>query len=140
MTRQPYFAVLVLILVAVAAAQNIQMVSAPPTSPDDAKAMYATYCASCHGNEGKGDGAASVAYKNAKLDLTVLKKNHNGIFPAKYVNTVIAGQAELPAHKTTMPNWQKVFSGLDGSGTASPVVVNRRIHNLTDYIEKMQVK
>lgn len=138
MTR--YLAVLVLILVAVAAAQNVQFVSAPNTPADSGKEMYAAYCASCHGAQGRGDGPASSSYKTPRLDLTVLAKNHNGVFPAAYVNSVISGKVELPSHKTEngMPKWRNVLIGVDFQ--RSQDVVERRVHNLTDYIQQLQVK
>ena len=40
---------------------------------DDAKTKYATFCVSCHGDAGKGDGVAGAALDPKPSDLTVTK-------------------------------------------------------------------
>lgn len=46
---------------------------ASPALADDAKTTYATYCSACHGEAGKGDGAAAGAIDPKPSDLTVTK-------------------------------------------------------------------
>ena len=45
------------------------------------KRTYLEYCASCHGEDGKGIGPAASALKTPQSDLTILAKMHTGNFP-----------------------------------------------------------
>lgn len=138
---------LVLILVAlvsltattqIAAQPKVELVPAPYTVPADGKAMFVTYCASCHGLEGKGDGPASVAMKNGVPDLRLLSKSHGGSFPAFRVQDTIVGNDKLMAHGSyEMPVWGHVFRHLDQQSDAK---INLRIHNLTAYVQSLQQK
>ena len=47
------------------------------------KEMYLQYCSSCHGQDGKGSGSVSEFLKVKVPDLTLLKKNNKGIYPAR---------------------------------------------------------
>ena len=49
------------------------------------KETFLRYCASCHGEDGKGDGPAAVAMKPPPSDLTTISKRHEGKYPAGYV-------------------------------------------------------
>src|SRR5690349_6179233 len=53
--------------------------------------LYRHYCATCHGADGKGNGPVSVALKTPAPDLTVLARNHRGVFPHPEVARVIEG-------------------------------------------------
>ena len=119
-------------------AQNVQMVSAPNTQAESGAQMFATYCATCHGAQGRGDGPASGAYKTTRTNISLLTKHNNGIFPKAYVNGVIAGKTELPSHNGAngMPKWRDVLIGVDFQRT--PNVVERRIANLTEYVQQLQ--
>ncbi len=126
--------------VIVAAAQKpvVKKIPAPQTSPASGKEMYVSYCASCHGVAGKGDGPAAVALKVATPDLTTLSRRNQGKFPAAHVYQAIKGEAAMPAHGSKdMPVWGPVFSSLNKGDQA---LVQLRISNLTKYIEAMQAK
>jgi mono/diheme cytochrome c family protein len=139
------FPVLVL-LVSAAAAQNqsldqsktIQHVSIKPTSSASGKEMYTSYCAVCHGTEGKGNGPAASALKVAPADLTVLSKNDGGKYPAMKVSSAIRGTATLPAHGSEeMPMWGDLFRSMSNGHEGE---VQQRVGNLTHYIETLQTK
>ena len=126
--------------VIVAAAQKpvVKKVPAPQTSPASGKEMYVSYCASCHGVTGKGDGPAAVALKVAPPDLTTLSQRNQGKFPGAHVAQSIKGDMAMPAHGSKeMPVWGPVFSSLNKGDQA---LVQLRISNLTKYIESLQVK
>jgi mono/diheme cytochrome c family protein len=48
-----------------------------------------TYCAVCHGKDGKGNSPAASAMKTSPADLTVLAQNNGGKYPAAHVAAVI---------------------------------------------------
>ena len=59
-----------------ASQQNeIRHVPVKATSPASGPEMYTSYCAVCHGLDGKGNGPAAEALKVPPPDLTALAKN-----------------------------------------------------------------
>jgi mono/diheme cytochrome c family protein len=116
----------------------IQHVPMKATSPASGKEMYATYCAVCHGTDGKGGGPAASALKTPPTDLTTLSKNNGGKYPSLKVMAVIRGEAELPSHGSReMPVWGALFWSASGGHEGE---VQQRVANLTEYIESLQAK
>ena len=77
---------------------------------DSDKEMYLKYCASCHGVTGKGDGAVSRNLKVKAPDLTLIKRNNQGMYPTDRVLSSIDGRRFVRAHgDRTMPVWGEVF-------------------------------
>ncbi len=136
----PKLAVALLCLVTVAFAQDqkINKTTAPHTSPASGRDMYNAYCASCHGQDGKGNGPAAGALKVPPTDLTKISASNGGKFPSAHVYEVINGRASTAAHGSKdMPVWGPVFLRLSSSHDAE---VQQRISNLTKYIESLQQK
>jgi mono/diheme cytochrome c family protein len=116
----------------------IQHAPIQPTSAASGKEMFNSYCAVCHGTEGKGNGPAASALKTPPADLTVLSKNNGGKYPALEVSSAIRGDVDVPAHGSKeMPVWGRLFMSIS-NGHESEVV--QRIANLNRYIESLQVK
>ena len=110
---------------------------APPahTDPASGAEMYRSYCAVCHGLDGKGKGPAVPALKQAPPDLTQLTRNNGGEFPMFRVSNIIQGDARIPAHGSPdMPMWGDVFRGLN----RDEALVKLRVHNLAQYIDSLQ--
>jgi mono/diheme cytochrome c family protein len=102
------------------------------------KGMYISYCAACHGPEGKGNGPAASELKTPPADLTQLTKNNNGKFPADHVRSILDFGTKAPAHGSNeMPVWGTLFRALDQH---DQVKVTMRIRNLVDYINTLQAK
>ena len=117
---------------------EIKHATASPTSAASGKEMFKAYCASCHGEDAKGDGPAAAALKQAPIDLTALAKTNGGKYPALRVTSVLRGQATLAAHGSQeMPVWGAVFWKMSGGHEGE---VQQRISNLNRYIESLQVK
>ena len=105
------------------------------TGPD----LFAFYCASCHGRDGKGGGPVASALKMPPPDLTRLAQRHGRTFPRQRVETFVTNDGSMltPAHGSAdMPVWGPIFHGLDPSDT----LVRVRIANLVSHIESMQVR
>jgi mono/diheme cytochrome c family protein len=115
---------------------TIKVAPAAPTKTFDGVDSYDSYCAVCHGKSGKGDGPAAPALKAPLPDLTTISQRHNGVFPRKDVEETITGIHRPAVHGTEdMPLWGPVFRKLSSNNFAT-----LRLHNLLDYLEKMQVK
>ncbi len=124
------------VLVAAQSTKEIKKVRVSSTPADSGSEMFKTYCATCHGVNAKGGGPAAGALKIPPPDLTLLKKNGGGKFPAGRVTHIIEGSDEIGAHGSSdMPLWGPVFHSLSPSNDA---VVKLRIANLTKYIESLQ--
>jgi mono/diheme cytochrome c family protein len=118
--------------------KTIKHVPIKPTSAASGQEMYKTYCAVCHGTDGKGGGPAAEALKTPPTDLTMLSKNNGGKYPGLKVASTIRGEANLPAHGSKdMPVWGKLFWSMSGGHEAE---VQQRVSNLNSYIESLQAK
>lgn len=117
---------------------TIQHVTVKPTSAASGKEMYTSYCAVCHGTDGKGGGPAASALKTAPADLTLLSKNNGGKYPAMKVSSILRGTSELSAHGSQdMPIWGPLFRSMSGGHESE---VQQRVANLTRYIETLQAR
>jgi hypothetical protein len=97
-----------------------------------------TYCAVCHGIDGKGKGLAAEALKVPPTDLTMLAKKYGGKYPSDHVANAISGDLRLSAHGSKeMPVWGDLFWDMsEGHGSE----VQLRVTNLNKYIESLQAK
>lgn len=117
--------------------KTIKTVPITQTSITSGAEMFDTYCAVCHGKDGKGNGPAASEFKTPPTNLTLLSSTHQGKFPDAYVAQVLEnGVAEAKAHGSKdMPVWGPAFRSL---GDAAQMKL--RIYNLTKYLESMQGK
>ncbi len=127
-----------LTLFAIAQQKEIKHVPIKETSAASGQQMYETYCAVCHGKDGKGNGPAAQALKTPPTDLTQLAKNNGGKYPSNHVSATIQGDQAIPAHGSKeMPIWGNLFWHMS-QGHSSEVQL--RVANLNKYIEGMQQK
>jgi mono/diheme cytochrome c family protein len=118
--------------------KTIKHVPMKSVSPASGKQMFESYCASCHGADGKGGGPAASALKVPPADLTTLAQKNGGNFPSMKVSSTLQGDADLPAHGSKeMPVWGPLFRSVSGGHESE---VQQRIANLTKYIEGLQAK
>jgi mono/diheme cytochrome c family protein len=98
--------------------------------------MFDAYCASCHGQGGKGNGPAALALKVPPTNLTQLAAKNGGKFPEAHVIQAIRGDSMTSAHgNDKMPVWGPIFSNMAQHDQA---VSQLRIRNLTTYVESLQ--
>lgn len=117
---------------------SIRHVPIANTAPNSGTQMYDSYCAVCHGKDGKGSGPAASAMKTPPIDLTLLAKKDGGKYPAAHVAAVIRGQAGTPSHGSEdMPVWGPLFSSIS---QRHPAQVQQRVANLVAYIDTLQAK
>lgn len=132
------FTVAMLTIFSIAQQKEIKHVPLKPTSAASGKEMYETYCAVCHGKDGKGNGPAADALKTAPTDLTLLSQKNGGKYPSNHVSATIQGDQAIPAHGTKdMPIWGNLFWHMSQGHNAE---VQLRVANLNKYIESLQAK
>ena len=95
---------------------------------------FQSFCSSCHGTTGKGDGVLAGSLKKRPSDLTLLTIKSAGVFPADAVLKIIDG-----GHETNdMPAWKDVFAKSQESAGAD--AAQTRMRSLVSYLETMQQK
>jgi mono/diheme cytochrome c family protein len=135
MIRYVLIAVVTLVVSAGAAGAQTKIVKGPikPTPASDAKKMFDTYCAVCHGKEGKGNGPAAASLTKVPADLTRITARNGGTFPEVKIRRYIEGLDEVPAHGTRdMPMWGDLFKSLNRDTAAI------RVEALAEYLKTMQ--
>jgi mono/diheme cytochrome c family protein len=116
------------------------MVPVDKTPADSGKQMYTSYCASCHGVDGKGNGPVALSLQQPPADLSVLSRNNGGRFPTKHVIAILQFGSQAAAHGTAeMPVWGPIFGRMDGNDP-QPTLKSLRISNVARYLETLQVK
>lgn len=127
-----------LLAVSVGLADQTQKVVIPvgKTAANNGKQMYTSYCAPCHGTNGKGSGPVASALKAQPTDLTVLSKNNEGKFPDTHVVAILQFGSDVPAHgSAVMPVWGPILGNMSRMNAQEKQL---RISNLTRYLETMQ--
>lgn len=115
--------------------KHVPITNAPSES---GKEMFKSYCAVCHGTDGKGNGPAASAMKTAPIDLTALTQKNGGKYPAAHVAAILRGQATNPSHgNADMPIWGPLFSSISHGHEGQ---VQQRITNLVNYVQGIQSK
>lgn len=106
------------------------------------QAEYRQYCASCHGETGKGDGPTAAALTRKPADLTVLAKNNNGVFPDQRVIAIIQGIGTIVAHGSRrFPVWGMNLSVRNlKTPQGSTAQVDFRVRTLVAYLKSVQEK
>jgi mono/diheme cytochrome c family protein len=116
--------------------KEIKKVPVQPTSMTSGQEMFKTYCATCHGPDGKGNGPAATALKKPPADLTQLARKHNGKFPDAYVAAKLKS-VDQPVHGSKeMPVWGPLLSSVSHNEAEAQL----RISNIVAYIGSIQAK
>jgi len=129
------------VLVSIGSAQQANkhiLLAVERTNPANAKLMYQSYCAPCHGTDGKGNGPVAGELKTAPTDLTVLTRQNNGKFPDVHIAAVLRFGTNVPAHGSVgMPVWGQLLGTMDPGHSQ---MTDLRISNLSHYLESIQQK
>jgi mono/diheme cytochrome c family protein len=102
------------------------------------KETFLKYCASCHGEDGKGNGPAAMALKPPPSDLTTLSVRHQGKYPAGYIAALVKFGRSLAAHGSLdMPVWGSRFKELD---PVRDPTGQQHVDDVVEYIRSLQAK
>jgi mono/diheme cytochrome c family protein len=100
---------------------------------------YQMYCVSCHGADGRGDGAIAKSLKKRPADLTRINERNGGVFPADKIFKAIDGREPASSHgPTDMPVWGDVLAKSSTSLGAENAAA--RIDALVKYLQTLQGK
>jgi mono/diheme cytochrome c family protein len=116
---------------------QVKMVPLSQTSPASGNQMFATYCAVCHGADGRGNGPAAGALKTQPANLTQLAAKNNGNYPQLQVLGTLSAKNVAAHGSQEMPIWGDLFKSLD---IGNRQTVELRLLNLTTYIQSIQEK
>ena len=91
------------------------------TPASNGRLMFTSYCAPCHGADGRGQGPAAA--------------NH-GKFPEAHVAAILRFGAGVPAHGSAeMPVWGPILGKMNQTNVQEKEL---RISNLGRYLESIQ--
>jgi mono/diheme cytochrome c family protein len=108
------------------------------TSPADGKQMFTSYCAPCHGVDGRGHGPAASALRVPPTDLSNLTTANGGKFPVSPLLSVLRFGVDHPAHGSAeMPVWGPIFAKMN---QVAVVEREQRTTNLIEYLRTLQSK
>lgn len=107
----------------------------------DGRALFVEYCATCHGEDAKGDGPMARAMEVPPKNLTLISLRHGDTFPRAKVLSTIDGYARSDLDGPGMPEFGELLRGdlvpLDtGDGTMTPTP--RKMVALLEYLESIQ--
>jgi len=101
--------------------------------------VFRTYCATCHGTSGRGDGPLAGSMRRKPADLTEIAKRNGGEYPSEIVFRTIDGKTPVRGHGgPDMPVWGDAFARSRDGGDAA--TVKERIDTLVEFIRTLQVK
>lgn len=111
--------------------------------PRDGRALYMSYCATCHGTTGIGDGPMARAMTKPPKNLTLIKVRHGDSFPRAKIMSIIDGYARSDLDGPGMPEFGALLEGDlipfdsgDGKMTPTP----RKLVALLEYLESIQAE
>lgn len=136
-----FFSLAALCCVLAPAQPPVVTIVVSPAQPNNGRQMYASYCANCHGLDGRGHGVTAASLQTPPADLTVLSRNNHGVYPAQHVEAVLRFGAETGGHTSkAMPVWSTVLGKIDHINSASGNLEAMRISNIVQYVETLQAQ
>ena len=113
--------------------QTNQPLIASVKGPD----LFRAYCASCHGDDGRGNGPVAPALNVKPSDLSTIAQRNGGVFPSKRVRDIISGDDVIVADGSReMPVWGPIFHQVEWDRDLGDV----RLRNLVTHLESIQWK
>jgi mono/diheme cytochrome c family protein len=102
---------------------------------DGGRHLFATYCASCHGVGGRGNGPAAEELRRRPADLTQFAKHNGGVFNGATIHSIVDGRAVKAHGSMEMPVWGDAFKWREGLPEDA---IKARIEALVRYLETIQ--
>lgn len=114
----------------------------------DAEALFQLYCASCHGQDARGNGPVASDLKTPPPSLREIAKRRDGEFNEQEIAAFIDGRNMPRAHGTLeMPIWGRLFgyaAQAEGTLSSDQLALEKdtkhRIALLVQYLRFIQDK
>jgi mono/diheme cytochrome c family protein len=109
--------------------------------PQEGRALYTLYCATCHGTEARGDGPTAELMTLPPADLTALAAGNAGVFPTGRVVRQIDGRDPVLAHGSPMPVFGPFFEGEDAAlktPAGQPILTSAPVADLVAWLRSVQ--
>lgn len=125
-------ALILLVIATVAArAQDYSRYSGPE--------LYYRFCASCHGDQGRGDGPAAASFRIEVPDISRMTQRQGGIFPGEQVRRIIDGTKPIGAHGTrVMPVWGFEFHAQNAQNPQPEKATRAMVDRLAEHVRSLQ--
>lgn len=102
--------------------------------------LYATYCTSCHGTSGQGDGPLAASFGKPPANLTLISRRNGGAFPTEDVMAQINGYKGRHQFGG-MPEFEQDLNGpmVDWVSASGEVIKTPQgLIDLARYLESIQ--
>ena len=108
-----------------------------PTYGVSGSYTYRTYCATCHGLKGKGDGPLAESLRFHPPDLSQMARRNGGRYPADKVTKIVDGREPIDGHGgPDMPVWGDAFKNPETGFDDEKVKL--KIRSVVDHLETLQ--
>jgi mono/diheme cytochrome c family protein len=122
-----------------AIAVALPVICAPARPPTAGRSVYKTYCAACHGADGRGNHRLADRLGARPSDLTLLARRNGGNFPKNQVQRIIDGRQPVEGHGGSgMPIWGDAFRDASDNDAAAPA--REKIAAVVSYLESIQAR
>ncbi len=103
------------------------------------KELYKRFCASCHGAEAHGDGPVAASFNIKVPDLTLIARQHGGIFSPDLIERIVDGRQIIGAHGTReMPVWGEEFTRSEIGYPEAEQATHTIIARIAEFISTIQ--
>jgi mono/diheme cytochrome c family protein len=115
---------------------------AAPDSPVAAVSgaySFRTYCASCHGVDGRGEGPLTDSLRFTPPDLTLIAKRNGGEFPTEKVVRIVDGRNPVKGHGgPDMPIWGDAFRNAETG--YDDAAARAKVRGVVEHLKTLQAK
>jgi mono/diheme cytochrome c family protein len=102
------------------------------------KELYERFCASCHGEDGRG-GPVAASFTVEVPDLTLIARRDGGEFPRDRIAQIIDGRFVIGAHGArTMPVWGEDLGRAEIGNPDAERATQTIITRLADHLWQLQ--
>jgi mono/diheme cytochrome c family protein len=124
-----------LVAFVVGAPAHSQVSATQTVEAESGHTLFVTYCASCHGRSGHGNGPVAEGLRVTPADLSQFAKKNGGMFPKEKTRRIIDGRDVGPHGTFEMPVWGDAFIKREG---LSEEAARARIEALVRYLDSIQ--
>ena len=105
----------------------------------DGRALFARYCASCHGVSGEGDGPVAPSLQKKVPNLRLLWRSYGTPLGVEAVSQFVDGRRRIAAHGDAgMPVWGRRLKDVDGAQESAEIEIRETVRAIVVYLDGIQ--